>query len=339
MNKLRWFVLWSMIGYLTSPTAFAAAGTASPTRIVVVVNKEAITASDVAERIRLINLSSGKPVNASVPHEIRKQIIQGMVDESLQLQFTKQKKIIISDADVEASLAELAKDNNMTLDGMIAMLKSNGISKKTMMTRIRAQIAWARYIREMYGFQVHITDKQIDQALERAKTTKPEPLPQDFMDITLCQATFPVSPDTPPEVMEIMGPKIEETHKTQGHQAFAKAAREFGAKVEGNRTVKLGQLPDALKDAVLKTKAGSCIHPIMTPEGLVLTMVSAKSMPKAPILEPTREAASQDLENRELGKRSAQEMAKLKTAAFIDWKEEIILQKPAVSGRNDARGG
>jgi parvulin-like peptidyl-prolyl isomerase len=320
MNKLRWFLLWTMVGSLASPTAFAG-GAASPTRIVVVVNKEAITASDVAERVRLINLSSGKAVNTPIPDEVRKQIIQGMIDESLQLQSTKQKKITVSDADVEASLGGLAKDNNMTLDGMIGMLKSNGISKKTMMTRMRAQIAWGRYIREMFGFQVHITDKQIDQALERAKAIKPEPLPQDFMDITLCQATFPVNPDTPPEEMEIMGPKIEETHKSQGHQAFTKLAREFGAKVEGNRTVKLGQLPDEIKDAVHKAKAGSCIHPIMTPDGLILTMVSAKSMPKPILQEPTREGASQELENRELGKRSAQEMAKLKTAAFIDWKE------------------
>jgi peptidyl-prolyl cis-trans isomerase SurA len=338
MNKLRWFLLWSMIGSLPCPTAFAAA-TASPTRIVVVVNKEAITASDVAERIRLINLSSGKLVNAPVPNDVRKQIIQGMVDESLQLQLTKQKKIVVPDADVEASLTGLAKDNHMNLDGMIAMLKSNGISKKTMMARIRAQIAWARYIREVHGFQVHITDKQIDQALERAKTVKPEPLPQDFMDITLCQATFPVSPDTPPEIMEVMGPKIEETHQAQGHQAFIKTASEFGAKVEGNRTVKLGQLPETLKDAVLKTKVGSCIHPIMTPEGLVLTMVSARNMPKAPILEPTREGASQELENRELGKRSAQEMAKLKTAAFIDWKEEPVPQKPVEGKRIGVQGG
>ena len=85
MDKLRWLVLWSMIGYLVSPTAFAAGEAASPTRIVVVVNKEAITALDVTERIRLINLSSGKPVNAPVSQEVRKQVIQGMVDESLQL--------------------------------------------------------------------------------------------------------------------------------------------------------------------------------------------------------------------------------------------------------------
>jgi hypothetical protein len=72
---------------------------------------------------------------------------------------------------------------------------------------------------------------------------------------------------------------------------------------------------------------------------LVLTMVSARNMPKAPILEPTREGASQELENRELGKRSAQEMAKLKTAAFIDWKEEPVLQKPVEDKRIDVQGG
>src|SRR5262245_40393372 len=98
------FLLTIIVSLLVSPKAFAAKEAASPTRIVVVVNREAITAADVLERIRLINLSSGKPVNTPVSDEVRKQIIQGMVDESLQLQATKLKKITIPDADVEASL-------------------------------------------------------------------------------------------------------------------------------------------------------------------------------------------------------------------------------------------
>jgi len=293
----------------------------SKTRIVVIVNKDAITAADVEERVRLVNLSAGRPVTTPLPDEMRKQVIQGMVDELLQLQVGRSKKIKVADADVEKSLEGLAKDNNMSLNAMVKMLQSNGISKQTMLTRLRAQMIWGRYIREMYGPLVHITDQEVDQQLLKEKEVKTEEPSPDLMDVTLSQAIFDVNPQTPEEVMMLLGPKIEETRQAKGCGAFVKLGKDCGAKVDANRVVKLGQLPDGLKSMVRKTRAGACMQPVMTPDGLVLTMVCSKAMPKVPPPMPlTRDMASIALEQEKLGKRAAQEMAKLKTAACIEWK-------------------
>jgi peptidyl-prolyl cis-trans isomerase SurA len=291
------------------------------TCIVVIVNKDVITAADVDERVRLINLSAGKPVSTPIPDDLRKQIIQGMVEEALQLQAAKSKKIKVEEADVEKALETLAKDNKMSLEAMVKMLRTNGISKQTMLTRLRAQMAWGRFVREMYGPLVHIRDQEVDKVLSQAKEVKLEPPSPDEMELTLCQAIFDVSPQSPEEVMMIMGPKIEETHQAKGCPAFLKAASGFGAKVDANRVVKLGQLPGSLKTLVQKAKAGTCMQPTMTPDGLVLTMVCSKKMPQvAPLTEPARDMASNAVEQEKLGKRAAQEMAKLKSVAFIEWK-------------------
>jgi hypothetical protein len=64
------------------------------------------------------------------------------------------------------------------------------------------------------------------------------------------------------------------------------------------------------------------MQPAMTPDGLVLTMVCSKSMPKMPEPIPlNRDTAFTALEQEKLGKRAAQEMAKLKSVACIEWKE------------------
>lgn len=302
-----------------SPSLKASGG--PKTRIIVVVNKDAITAADVDERVRLINLSAGKPVSTPIPEALRKQIIQGMVEESLQLQAAKAKKIKVDEADVEKALETLAADNKMSMEVMVKMLRTNGISKQAMLTRFRAQIAWARYIREMHGPLVHISDQEVDKVISQIKDMKVESPSPDEMELTLCQAIFDVSPQTPEEVMMIMGPKIEETHKAKGCPAFLKAARGFGAKIDANRVVKIGQLPGPLKPLVQKAKTGTCMQPTMTPDGLVLTMVCSKRMPKvAPPPEPTRDMASSAVEQDKLGKKAAQEMAKLKSVAFIEWK-------------------
>jgi len=316
MRSLCALLFFAGITLFMNPVSNAAV---PATRIIVIVNKDAITASDVDERTRLINLSAGRPVTTPIPDEMRKQIIQGMVDEILQLQAARAKKIKIEDAEVMKSLEGLAKENNMSLDGMVKMLKSNGISKQTMITRLKAQMAWGRYIREMYGPLVHIHDKEIESFLAKAKEVKIEAPSQDLMDITISQAIFDVKPDSPDEVMMLLGPRIEETHQTKGCAAFVKAAKGFGAKVEEGRVVKLGQLPDALRNMVKQAKVGSSIQPAMTPDGLVLTMVCSKSLPKvAPPPLHTRATASVALEQEKLGKRAAQEMAKLRAAAFIE---------------------
>jgi parvulin-like peptidyl-prolyl isomerase len=290
-----------------------------PTRIIVVVNKDAITASDVDERIRLVNLSGGRPVTTPIPEDLRKQIIQGMVDEILQLQAARARKIKIDDAEVAASLEGLAKDNNMSLDAMVKMLKSNGISKQTMLNRLKAQMAWGRYIREVYGPLVHIHDKEIEKFLAKAKDVKIDEPSPELMDIVISQAIFDVKQDSPQEVMMFLGPRIEDTLQAKGCPTFVKAAKGYGAKIEENRVVKLGQLPEALKTMVKQAKVGTSMQPTMTPEGLVLTMVCSKTMPKvAPPPPQTRDTASVALEQEKLGKRAAQEMAKLRAAAFIE---------------------
>jgi peptidyl-prolyl cis-trans isomerase SurA len=317
MKLLRVFLILTGVSLFAS---FEADAKVAPTRIIVVVNKDVITAADLDQRLRLVNLGSGRPVTDKIPDDVRKQVIQGMIDEQLQLQAAKSKKIKVEDAEVEKALENLAKDNKMTSEAMVKMLKTHGISKQTMLTRLKAQMAWGRYIREAYGPLVHIADKEVDKFLSQAKEIKIEEPPVEMMDVTLSQAIFDVKPDTPEEVMMLLGPKIEETHQAKGCAAFLKAAQGFGAKVDANRTVKLGQLPGPLKPLVQKTKVGTCMQPTMTPEGLVLTMVCSKSMPKTEAPPPqTRDTASVALEQEKLGKRAAQEMAKLKSAAFIEW--------------------
>jgi peptidyl-prolyl cis-trans isomerase SurA len=302
------------------PNAHAAVNV-GVSRILVVVNKDTITSSEIEERIRLINISAGKPATSPVADSVRKQIIQGMIDELLQFQAATQKKIIIPDADVQTAFENLAKDNNMNADAMTRMLQGNGISKKTMLTRIRAQMAWGRYIREMYAPLVHISDQEVDRVLSQAESIKPSEPSPEFMEITLCQANFDITPETPDETMMIIGPKIEETHQAKGCIAFVKTARECGAKIEANRVVKLGQLPPALKTMVQKAKIGTCLQPAMTADGLVLTMVCSKTMPKADEpLKLTRDMATNAVEQEKLGKRAAQELAKLKSVGYIEWK-------------------
>ena len=92
MKVLRILLLLTGISLLLGDEVNALA---LSTRLIVIVNKDAITAADVEERVRLINLRAGNKVTASILPKMRDQIIQGMIEEILQLQAAKPKKIKI----------------------------------------------------------------------------------------------------------------------------------------------------------------------------------------------------------------------------------------------------
>ncbi len=63
----------------------------------------------------------------------------------------------------------------MSYDQLISLLKSNGIDKETMVSRIRAQIDWARYIRQQYAPVVYVSEAEAEKQLAKLsldQTTK-----------------------------------------------------------------------------------------------------------------------------------------------------------------------
>lgn len=152
--------------FLSTTTAWADTGS----RILVVVNKDPITEHDLNQRIKLITFSAGGQIN--VNESQKSEILNSLIQERLQLQAAQLKKVDVNNKEVDAALTEMAKDNRMTLPQLISLLKSNGISKETLASRVKAQIAWARYIRQQYGPIVHVSDIEAERALQKISFDK-----------------------------------------------------------------------------------------------------------------------------------------------------------------------
>lgn len=139
----------------------------SSSKILIIVNKDPITEHDLTQRIKLVTFSAGGQI--SITDGQKAEILNSIVQERLQIQAAKLKKIEISDKEVNMALADMGKDNNMNLEQLVALLKSNGISKETLASRVRAQIAWARYIRQQYAPMVFVSETEAEKALQKMK--------------------------------------------------------------------------------------------------------------------------------------------------------------------------
>lgn len=87
---------------------------------------------------------------------VRKQAIEQLIDEKLQIQAAKKQGIAVSDEEVNETLTQMAKGGQkpLSLDEFLKQFSSQGVNPNTLRERIRAQLAWRDVIRRVYGSRV-----------------------------------------------------------------------------------------------------------------------------------------------------------------------------------------
>lgn len=137
-------------------------------QIIAVVNKDAITADDLEARYKFFMFTSGVK-DAGNKSTIMKQIMQSLIEDTIKRQAAETQHIIIPDEAIDAELEKIAQSNGATLDQMTQNFKSQGVSIKTFRDSIRAQIAWVEYVRAKHGQSVQVSEKEINETLEKIK--------------------------------------------------------------------------------------------------------------------------------------------------------------------------
>ena len=96
--------------------------------IVAVVNDEAITLTDLINRLDLIIISSNLP-NTNVTREnLADQVLQTLINEKLNYQEAKKLNINVSDSEINKSINVIEKRNSLPENSLIQTLSENRIS-------------------------------------------------------------------------------------------------------------------------------------------------------------------------------------------------------------------
>src|SRR2546422_2643082 len=142
--------------------AFAAsmpAATARAQQVVVVVNGEPITALDVEQRSKLIQLSTHK-----VP--ARQEVIDELINEKLKVRGAKKWGLEVSNSGVDPAYATMASRMRVTAEQLTQQLAKSGVNAATLKARIRADIAWPQLVRGRFQASLQIGEKDILTAME-----------------------------------------------------------------------------------------------------------------------------------------------------------------------------
>jgi peptidyl-prolyl cis-trans isomerase SurA len=119
--------------------------------IAAVVNGQVITSQDVANRARLLALSSGMRPDPAVLSRLQPQVTQQLIDQTLQLQEINKRNVVVPEDQIATDIGHIEQGNGLPPGGLKARMDASGIAFSTLVQQIRTQIGWQMVLHQVLG--------------------------------------------------------------------------------------------------------------------------------------------------------------------------------------------
>lgn len=136
-------------------------------KIVAIVNSNIITKNELDQRIAMMQrlLAANNPA-AIKTATLRKQALDSLIDNSLQLQLAQRNGIQISAAELDSVIANIAKSNHVTVEQMKKSLQEQeGLSFTEYREQLREQILINKVEQQFLGKDIVISDQEVQKIL------------------------------------------------------------------------------------------------------------------------------------------------------------------------------
>ena len=139
-------------------------------RIVAVVNDDVVLESELNSKLQIVREQLAAQNTQLPPDDVlRQQVLERVILDQLQLQLALRNNIQVDDETLNASLRNIAQQNNMDLDQFRATLEREGHSFAAFREEIRSQIIISRLHQQMVGNRINVTEQEIDNLLDNEK--------------------------------------------------------------------------------------------------------------------------------------------------------------------------
>ncbi len=241
--------------------AAAASSTARAQQVLMIVNGDVITAYDVEQRMKFVQLSTRKPA-------VRSEVIDELIDDKLKVQFGRRYKIELPDSEIDAQFAEMGNRMHMTPEQLTQALAQGGVDAATLKAKIRSDTVWQNIIRGKYQGDFQIREKDVLAAIQ---TDKPDEKNQVGYEYRLRPILFLV----PHGAAQITEARQKDAEALRGRftdcDSGLKYARTLRDVAVRDVIVKSSSdLPPVLRDVLDKTEIGHLTAPEVTPQGVEL---------------------------------------------------------------------
>jgi peptidyl-prolyl cis-trans isomerase SurA len=256
------------------------------------VNDKVISNYDLDQRVALFVATSGvRPTKESLP-QIRAQVLRSIEDELLQIQEAEKHKIFVRKSDVDRALANIAEDNKVSVDEILATIHQAGVSDSVFRQQIGAQITWQRVVTARFGTDVLITESQVNEAMDRLRKGADKP---QFLVSEIFLAV-----DRPEEEASVKASVEQIVSQLQQGAPFATVATQFSQSPSAADRgdigwVIQGQLAEEIDNQLVKMRHGQISPPIRAEGGYYVLLVRDRKEPFGTNIEEMMEQMMPEL--------------------------------------------
>ena len=248
--------------------------------IVAVVNDEAITLTDLINRLDLIIITSNLPNTNATRENIANQVLQTLINEKLNYQEAKKLNINVSDSEIKKSINVIEKRNSLPENSLIQTLSENRISPSAIIEQVKAQITWEKIISKIIRPRIKVTENEINNEINIMKSNE-EKNEYKYSEIFL---NFDQSQKKQKIINTIL--KIREQLDTKNFSEIAnQMSQSSSAKYGGlvNWTVE-SSVPKAILETISNMNKDNISEPIVTNTGVFIIKLEEKRKFKLPDL-------------------------------------------------------
>ena len=241
-------------------------------KVVAIVNDNVITASELNAQIEILRQQIAAK-NMQLPPEnvLRKQVLQHLIDEDLQLQLAKNNNMTIDSTELDDSIAKIAAENKLTLTQLREELAKQGLTWESYRENVRKEMLIARVQQRSVGKDIVVSAQQVDDYL---KTAQQNEKTQQLFHVENIIIPLPEAP-TPAQLSKAKAKARLLLNKIkQGEDfnrlAIAESSGEYALEGGDLGERHLAELPEVFANEVIGMKAGDVAGPIRTGNGFQL---------------------------------------------------------------------
>ena len=255
-------------------------------RIVAIVDQTVITEQELESRMRTVTAQLKKQ-NTELPAEsvLRKQILERLISDALQLQYAAQTGVKIDDNQLNKTIERIAEQNQMSVKEFSDALSADGISMTKFRADIRSEITIARLREREVESRVNVSESEIDNFLTTQSSNNEN---RDEFEISHILIRTPEE-GTPEEIQKAKA-KVDEAIKLlQEGSSFSKVSASFSDAPNALEGGNLGwksatQVPTLFLDALKSMQSGEVSQPLRSPNGFHILKLNNKRGGNSPLV-------------------------------------------------------
>jgi peptidyl-prolyl cis-trans isomerase SurA len=307
-SRIRWKAFAAAM--LAAAALVAAPRAAGAQQVVAFVNGQPITALDIEHRAKFLQMSGKKAAT-------RKEVIDSLIDEILEITEAKRFGLDIPDSQVEESYNTVAARMGMDAQKLTQVLVAGGASDDTLKRRLRAQVAWTNLVRGRFKASLEIRDKDVEAQLQLHKTDDKAEIGYEYI---MRPVVFIVPRGSPDAAFEARKREAEALRSRfadcNDGTSFARALPDVAVRDQVSKYS--ADLAPQLRQILDGTAIGHLTPPEQTAEGIQMFAVCAKKETKS--ATPEMKEIRDQMFQQKFGAQAKRYLDTLRRQAMIEYK-------------------